>query len=208
MLRRDGTDRRTDRRREGAELADTERDELLSARKGDPEAGRRLMARHGPSMIRTAWRVLGRYWEAEAEDVVQEAFIAALTTPAIPAGEDVGAWLRAIVVRKALDQIRRTTRRAEQPLLDSDAEGSELAAAGNPEATLEVLAVRAALARLSSLDRAVLTLVDLEGRSMAEAARALGSTRVGVRLRASRARKKLARLLAPVVARVSEGESS
>ena len=55
--------------------------------------------------------------------------------------------------------------------------------------------VRQALSRLSATDRAVLVLVDVEGRSMAEAAEALGTTNVGTRLRAVRARRKLAALL-------------
>ena len=58
-----------------------------------------------------------------------------------------------------------------------------------------MIAVRQALAQLSATDRAVLTLVDLEGRSMAEAAEALGLTRVAIRLRAVRARRKLARVI-------------
>jgi RNA polymerase sigma-70 factor (ECF subfamily) len=62
-------------------------------------------------------------------------------------------------------------------------------------ARLDVLALRQCLARLSPTDRAVLTLVDLEGQTMAEAAEALGLTRVAIRLRAVRARRKLARLL-------------
>ena len=73
-------------------------------------------------MVRTAWRVLGSYGDREADDVVQEAFIAALTTPALPAG-DVGAWLRAIVARKALDSLRRVRRREEQPWPETGAEG-------------------------------------------------------------------------------------
>ena len=65
----------------------------------------------------------------------------------------------------------------------------------NVEGRLDVLTVRKGLAALSFSDRAVLTLVDLEGLSMAETAAVLGLTRVAVKLRASRARRKLARLL-------------
>ncbi len=169
-------------------------DVLSAARGGSQDAGRRLMAEHGPSMVRTAWNVLGRYGGNEADDVVQEAFIAALTTRALPTG-DLGAWLRAIAARKALDHVRRSRRRGERPLVDPEAPGVERASGESPKARLEVLMVRQGLRRLSPADRAVLTLVDLEGRSMAEAAEALGLTNVAVRLRAVRARRKLARLL-------------
>jgi RNA polymerase sigma-70 factor (ECF subfamily) len=169
---------------------------LLGAREGDHDAGRRLIERHGPSMLRAAWSVLGRYGGTEADDVVQEALVAALTTTALPRG-DVGAWLRSIAVRKALDWLRRTDRRGEQPLPEPAEGGAEPQATGNPEAGLDLLVLREGLARLSATDRAVLVLADLEGRSMEEVARALGSTRVAVKLRASRARRKLARILGP-----------
>jgi len=186
-----------DERMEAAEVAETfssDRQVLDSARRGSEDAGRRLMADHGPSMLRTAWHVLGSYGGNDAEDVVQEAFIAALTTDALPHG-DVGAWLRAVAARKALDAARAVRRRSERPLPDPDAGEAELAAGGRSAATLESLAVREALAALSPADRAVLVLVDLDGYSMAEAAATLGTTNVGTRLRAVRARRKLAKVL-------------
>lgn len=176
---------------EAAEVAETyanDRQALASARDGVDQAARTLMAEHGPSMLRVAWHVLGRYGGHDAEDVVQEAFIAALTTDALPRG-NVGAWLRAIAVRKALDVMRGRGRRAEDPLPDPDTSG------GESNITVETLAVREALARLSPTDRAVLVLVDVLGYSMEEAAAALGTTNVGTRLRAVRARRKLATML-------------
>ena len=155
-------------------------------------------------MLRAAWSVLGRYGGTEADDVVQEALVAALTTQALPHG-DVGAWLRSITVRKALDWLRQTGRRGEQPLPDPAEGGLEPQAAGTPEARLDVLTLRKGLAQLSAIDRAVLVLADLEGRSMAEVAQALGSTRVAVKLRASRARRKLARILGPDAIGKKEG---
>ncbi|HKQ62776.1 MAG TPA: RNA polymerase sigma factor [Candidatus Polarisedimenticolaceae bacterium] len=160
---------------------------LADARAGSQQAGRRLVAEYAPSMVRTAWNVLGRYGAHEADDVVQEAFIAALTTPALPAG-DLGAWLRAITVRKALDSVRRAQRRAEEPL-----QGTE--PPSNPGAEPAALAVREALRLLAPMDRAVLTLVDLEGHSTAEAAAVLGVSSVAIRLRAVRARRRLLRWL-------------
>jgi RNA polymerase sigma-70 factor (ECF subfamily) len=170
---------------------------LLSAREGDNEAGRALVERHGPSMVRTAWSVLGRYGGHDADDVVQEAFVAVLTTSAMPAGEDVGAWLRAITVRKALDALRRSARRREQSLPGPDEHVSPPVAVENPATMLDVLTVRKGLARLTPIDRAILVLVDLEGHSMRAVARLLGLTRVAVKLRASRARRRLAGLLGP-----------
>jgi RNA polymerase sigma-70 factor (ECF subfamily) len=170
---------------------ESDREDLLAARGGDEEAARRIVALHGQSMMRTAWRVLGSYGGRDADDVVQDAFIAALTTDALPSG-DVGAWLRAISARKALDELRRKGRRVEQPLPENEGEGPQPEAPDDLGGHLDVLTVRRALATLSPIDRAVLTLVDLEGWAMAEAAKMLGLTYVAIKLRASRARRKLA----------------
>jgi RNA polymerase sigma-70 factor (ECF subfamily) len=177
--------------REGAWLTTQERDRaaLLQARDGDEEAAGALIVRHGASMVRTARASLGRGGPGEAEDVVQEAWVAALSTEHLPTG-DVGAWLRAIVVRKALDARRAQGRRAEAVLPEEQDAG-----AGGEGRHVAVLAVRQALAQLSPADRATLVLADLEGRSMAEVAQVLGTTAVAARLRASRARRKLRRLL-------------
>ncbi len=180
-----------------ADLPATELELLLSVKEGSQDAGRRLMAAYGPSMVRTARNVLGRYGGSEADDVVQEAFIAALTTTALPTG-DLGGWLRAIAARKALDAVRRSRRRGEQSLDEPGESTREIEAEADPRARLDLMAVRQGLQRLSAADRAVLTLVDLEGSSMAEAAAVLGLTNVAVRLRAVRARRKLARLLRPL----------
>lgn len=178
---------------EVAEPRSSELDVLSAAREGSLEAGRSLVAEYGPSMVRTAWNVLGGYGGNEVDDVVQEAFIAALTTATLPKG-DLGAWLRAITVRKALDWVRRVRRRREEPLPEPETKG-ELISGWTGATQLEVLAVRQALRQLSPADRAVLTLVDLEEHSMAETAAILGLSNVAVRLRAVRARRKLRRLL-------------
>ena len=185
---------------QGATLAEADltsgRAELLAAREGDEAAARKIVAAHGPSMVKTVWRVLASYAHRDADDVVQEAFIAAWTTDALPEG-DLGAWLRAIAARKALDLLRKRKRLAEQSLPGGDEEnGPEPALPGDPaETRADVMAARAGLARLAPVDRAILTLVDLEGFSMAEVASALGLTRAAVKLRAMRARRKLARAI-------------
>jgi len=144
-------------------------------------------------MLKTAWRVLGRYGGEDAEDVVQESWIAAWSTDATPTG-DVGAWLRAIAARKALDRTRSRGRRAEVALPDPHHETR--GRTESPDGSYaERDAVRRALAELKPIDRAVLLLIDLEGRTAAEAADVLGVTRVAAKLRVQRARKRLVRSL-------------
>jgi RNA polymerase sigma-70 factor (ECF subfamily) len=140
-------------------------------------------------MLATARHVLGRVGREEAEDAVQDALIAAWSTDALPAG-DVGAWLRAIAVRKALDGRRRSRRRAEEPL-----PAEEPVPWGTGRDALAGVALERAFRHLGAGDRAVLLLVDVEGLSMAEAARSLGTTSVAVKWRAVRARRRLRALL-------------
>jgi RNA polymerase sigma-70 factor, ECF subfamily len=172
---------------EPASPSEPERDDvatLRAVRRGDSTAGRTLVESHAGAMMRTARSILGRYGGTEAHDVVQEAFVAALVTQALP-DRDVGAWLRAIAARKALDWLRENARRSEVRTPDPATTGA------SGDSPTDVIAVRSALARLGPLDRAVLTLVDLDGFSMAEAARAIGSTTMAVKWRAVRARRKL-----------------
>lgn len=163
---------------------------LLAARAGDTMAGAALVRKHGSSMMRTAWNVTGRFGSPDVEDIVQEAFIAALTTSSLPSG-DVGSWLRSITARKAIDTLRQTARRRESALGEPGGPEPEPIAPDRVETPFATIVVQRALQALSPLDRAVLTLVDLEGFSMAEAARAVGSTVVAVKWRAVRARRRL-----------------
>ena len=158
---------------------------MQDARAGDEEAARRLVEQYGASMMRTAWRVLGIYGGSDAEDVVQDAWVAAWSTDALPTG-DTGAWLRSITARKALDRMRSTARRSEQPLEDVSLPVQI------DDRILDVLTLRKGLATLKPIDRAALVLIDLEGFTVAEAAKILGVSRIAMKFRAQRARKRLA----------------
>jgi len=182
--------------------AAADRDLLLAARNGDQDAARALLEGHGHSMLKTAWRVLNRYGEAQAEDIVQEALLAAFTTTALPSG-DTGAWLRSIVVRKALDWHRQHKRRSEDSIDDAPAWAELPAGIDEEHRSLSAMAVRQGLEKLSEKDRAVLVLVDLEGATMAEAASVIGATALAVKVRAVRARRRLAVILRESV---TEGE--
>ena len=71
----------------------------------------RIVREHGPMAFETAWRVLGD--AADAEDAVQDAFVAALRLHAREAVGNWGALLRHLAGRRALDLLRK--RRAAPP---------------------------------------------------------------------------------------------
>jgi RNA polymerase sigma-70 factor (ECF subfamily) len=147
--------------------------------------------------------ILHRY-ERDAhkvEDLAQETFLKAWRA----LGQFDGRapfehWLSRIAARVALDHLRKEKRRQNEiglPELGDDAldwlrskdEKSELDARSAAE--LLELAMR----ELSPADRLVITMQELEGRSVKEIAVAMGASGVAVRVRAMRARSKLRQAL-------------
>lgn len=143
--------------------------------------------------------VLHRY-EHDAqrlEDLAQETFIKAWRA----LGQFDGRapfehWLAKIAVRTAIDHVRRRQRVEREMGFDDlgddtlewlrgEDSGPELDA-GQARELLDV-----AMRELSPADRVVITLQEIEGRSVKEIAALTGSSGIAVRVRATRARKKL-----------------
>lgn len=154
------------------------------ARGGDRGAYGRLVESHWAALVRLARSVAG---EAEAEDAVQEALIAAwgkLASLREPAR--FGAWVRRLVVHRCL---RRTRRRWLLAPLD---EAPEPHTAGDPDGEIDV---ERTLARLAPRQRAVMHLTVIEGMSDREIGEVMGLAPASVRAHRRRAREKLGRLL-------------
>jgi RNA polymerase sigma-70 factor (ECF subfamily) len=121
--------------------------------------------------------------EIDPDDLVQEALVGALTRRGLDEYDDLGAYLRRSIVsisanhRRSFDRRRRAITRLGGGLDD-----------GPPPAYPSDVAD---LAVLSPRARAVLWLVDVEGRSYREVAELLGGTEEAHRARASRARAQL-----------------
>lgn len=137
-----------------------------------------------PRLIRIAYRMLGSV--ADAEDVVQDAFVRwhAADRDAVREPE---AYLRRVVTRLCLDQLKSARRRREtyigpwlpEPVIE--AEDAEI----DDDVTLPLLM---ALERLSPLERAAFLLHDVFGVSFDEIAATIGRTPATCRQLASRAR--------------------
>jgi RNA polymerase sigma-70 factor (ECF subfamily) len=151
--------------------------------------------------------ILHRY-ERDAqrvEDLAQETFLKAWRAlEQFDGRAPFEHWISRIAVRTALDHLRKEKRRRGEiglPELGEDAldwlqsgdEKSELDARGAAE-ILEL-----ALRQLSPADRVVITMQELEGRSVKEIAAALRASGIAVRVRALRARAKLKRALEKLV---------
>ncbi len=168
---------------------------------GDQHAFAELFTRHADRLWALALRTLQH--PADAEEVLQEAMLSAFRRAASFRGDAaVGTWLYRIVLNACFDRLRRAKARPQA------AAGDEVVAAlpssqEGPEETVvrrEVAAeVERALARLGPDQRAALILVDLEGRSIDEAAAILGCAPGTVKSRCSRGRARLAPLLRHLV---------
>lgn len=175
-------------------------------RGGDPQACDLLVRRYGARMLATARRVVGN--EDDAQDVVQEAFLAALRAiDGFAGAARLSTWLHRIVVNTALMRLRSRRRRREEsidgllPRFDDDGHWAEPVARW--ETATDALferrerraMVRTAIERLPLNYRSVLVLRDIEELDTDEAASLLGVSPNAVKTRLHRARQALRTLL-------------
>lgn len=130
----------------------------------------------------------------DAEDVVQDACVRALTFFDGFHGEDGRGWLLAIIRNTCYDRLRKGKRAAE---LSGSADELDRAADGGPSPEAEQLRradrqmVRAGLEELPAEHREVLVLRELEGLSYKQIAQVTGVPIGTVMSRLARARKRL-----------------
>jgi RNA polymerase sigma-70 factor (ECF subfamily) len=157
---------------------------VARARRGEPSAFDQLVRRHLRAAYAVALAVLGR--PADADDVAQEAFVAALERlddcrePARFSG-----WLIRIVRNRALHALEK------RKLRDPRDEAGEVAAPGTAGDVVLRAHLLAALATLSTVQREIVLLHDLDGWTHAEISDALGLTENNCRQHLFAARRSL-----------------
>lgn len=177
---------------------------LARIARGDPDAPRELVE-HCQALV---WKLVRAHRSRSIpdEDLAQEVFLklfSRLDRYEPRDGIPFEHWLSRLAVRTCLDALRTERRRpqpADSPL--SEAAGDWLETLRQDSASPpidEVLAARelvdALLARLPPKDRLVLTLLDMEERSVAEVSAVTGWSRTLVKVRAFRARRRLRALV-------------
>ena len=172
------------------------------AASGDREAFTALMTATKADLYRFVRRYVGD--EAEAHDVLQEAYAAAwLALRRYDPSRPFDVWLRSIALNKCRDwSRRRAVRRVVRGVMGLDA--PEAAAVGDDAPSAEhriddrrkAEALQRALSDLPDALKAPLLLATLDGRSHAEIASILRITPKAVETRIARARKRLAEALA------------
>ena len=158
---------------------------ITRVRAGERDLFEIIMRRYNQRLYRAARSILRN--EAEAEDVVQDAYVRAYTHLGQYAGRaKFSTWLTRIAVNEAIRRLRR--RRHRDDLLRLAAT-TPLTAEG-PDRQVAVKEVRqimeSAIARLPSAYRSVVRLRDVEDLSTAEAADRLGIPSATVKTRLHR----------------------
>lgn len=185
------------------DLADMPDLDLVAlAREGHDAAVRILIRRHNQRLFRTARAVIRN--DAEAEDVVQAAYVRAFTHLDDFRGEaQLGTWLTRIALNEALGRVRR--RRETSGLEDIEMRNSLPGAQvlpfpgaqgeADPETELSRNQARhfleAAVDELADDFRAIFVLRDIEGMSTDEAAAHLGIRPETAKTRLHRARRMM-----------------
>jgi RNA polymerase sigma-70 factor (ECF subfamily) len=170
---------------------------LARIRNGATDDFAELVRRHQDHLF----AVLCRYERdrQKLEDLVQETFLKAWRAlDQFDGRAPFQHWLTRIAIRVAIDHLRKERRRHNEVGLENlgpDALewlGDDLQGGGlEARQAAELLAL--AMRELSPAEQVVITMQELEGRSVKEICQCTGSSNVAVRVRAMRARTKLRR---------------
>lgn len=172
-----------------------------AVRRGDTASFEVLIRKYQPRVFATARRYARR--EEEVEDIVQEIFIKAYQKIATFRGDaPFEHWLMRLAVRTCYDFLRAHRRNREQRFSDlSDAEDDWLDrfVAEPGHASEDADAARALVNRLldmlSPKGRLIITLLEIEERSVKEIAELTGWSIPVVKVRAFRARAEMRKCL-------------
>jgi len=166
-------------------------DLVNGCRKGDRKAQFEIYKLYEKAMYSAALRIVNH--EAEAEDVVQEAFLDAFTRVVDFRGDTTfGLWLKQIIVNKSINCLRK--RKAEFVSLDG-VEIADEVAADHEDLEWKVEEVKAAVKRLPDGFRVVLTLYLFEGYDHEEISHILKISEATSRSQLMRAKIKLKEII-------------
>lgn len=160
-------------------------------RQGDETAQYELYKRYSKAMFNTALRICRS--REEAEDVLQEAFLSAFRNiHAYREEATFGAWLKRIVVNRALTALKRSDK--EALMIDETTEVPDIINDDQP-VELDVSRIKAAILDLPKGFRSVLSLYLFEGYDHQEISQIMGISESTSKTQYKRAKDKLKTLL-------------
>jgi RNA polymerase sigma factor (sigma-70 family) len=173
-------------------------DLISKCREGDRKAQFEVYSLYFKAMYNTALRIVTQ--PAEAEDIMQEAFLSAFRKIESYKGDvSFGAWLKRIVINKSIDALRlRKLRFEEFNGREPDEEPEQLCDFEEDDTTQAeqmVIQIKDTIRELPQGYRVVLTLALIEGLDHEEIAQVLSISESTSRSQLVRARKKLIEII-------------
>jgi RNA polymerase sigma-70 factor (ECF subfamily) len=159
---------------------------------GEPAATREMFRKHRSRVHASLFRVLGN--NRDMDDLLQEAFLQVFQSlKGYRAEASLSTWIDRVAVRCAYRYLSQKGRRVQTDSMTEDADPPALA--GDEPGARRQLArdgvkrLYAVLDGLSPAARLAFTLHEIDGRSIAEVAKLVGSSVTATKLRVWRARK-------------------
>ncbi|MCO5220085.1 MAG: sigma-70 family RNA polymerase sigma factor [Thermomicrobiales bacterium] len=174
---------------------------IFAAARGDLDAFNKLVVLHERSVLNLCWRMLGS--QHEAEDASQDTFIKAWTNAKSFKGGAVRPWLLRIATNTCYDVLRSKGRRPASSLdaieFETEPDWSTQSNPVDPVQFAETgdlgRMLEAALSQIPDEQRLAVTLCDIQGLPLAEAAQVMDISLGTVKSRLFRGRAKLRDLL-------------
>ncbi|MEM1033468.1 MAG: sigma-70 family RNA polymerase sigma factor [Myxococcota bacterium] len=169
---------------------------VVAARAGERWAQEALFRRHAGGLKRLVFRILPS--DADADDVVQDAFITALgRLDQLGDAAAFAAWLRSIAIRRSYKVLRRRRLRRrlgfrDVPLFDPDV---SVAPGAPPDVVRELTELYAVVETLPPEERIALLLQRVERLPLATIAEEMGISLATVKRRIAAADARLAKRL-------------
>lgn len=168
----------------------SERELVLSAQAGAPEALEQIVRLHQEGLWRLGNRLLGS--PADAQDLVQETFVSALRNlQRFQPGRPLRPWLVTIATRLGLNMLRSRRRARSEPLGAIEPADPGDGPAGEVERRLEMERLMRAVSTLDAIPRAIVVLHYSEGMTCGEIGAVLEMTESAVKVALFRARERL-----------------
>ena len=166
---------------------------LVRCKNGDRKAQFEIYRQYSKAMYNTSLRIVKD--QAEAEDVLQESFIAAFSTlNKWEKRSTFGAWLKRIVVNKSIDAVQKR-KAVLVPLEEAEVNGHSHSTADQYDPKWKMDEIMAAVDMLPDGYRIVFSLYLLEGYDHAEIGQILGISESGSKTQYHRAKLKIQKIL-------------
>jgi len=174
------------------DIKNIHQDLILRCEEGDRYAQSELYRLYSKAMFNVCLRIVND--RNDAEDVLQEAFVSAFRNISSYKGTATfGAWLKRIVINKALNFIKKN--RVEVVPIEDHERYADDFEPDFGELNLEVRQVKSALKKLPDGYRLVFSLYLLEGYDHSEIAEILGITESTSKSQFNRSKKKIREII-------------